>query len=511
MGKSLAQKTKEGVAWNALFGIGRWIFRFASSVILARLLFPTDFGVMGAVTVVINFTKRMSSFGFNLVLVQKKEINDDHKDAVFYFNLFLESLLALIIIALAAYLADFFHNQAVEKILYVMSIVFILDALGSVPKALLQRKMKFKQFGIVQLMNTITGLIVPIGLALLGFGVWSLVWGRILGSIFGVIIVFYYARWIPRLSFKFRALKEMFAFGFWVYANNLINYTQNNIDYFLIGRLLGVGALGFYERAFNLMNLPRRQIAHIINSVLFSAYSKIQDQNEKIIRTLKRVQTSISFVGYPIMIWLFFAAPSFITVLYGPKWTPTIAPLQIMCISGLINTLTMTFFPVILAKGLVAQRAILQGIYLVILSVLIIISTKLGFGIVGVAWSVVIGSVIYLLFILWLMWKYLNYSPATFVRAQRSAFVYGSIQLVALLVVVNILKGSIPVESASMFVIVSAVSILVYFSSHLLIGFQDVQEFFEEIVGDVKKLFHKFTGKSARVAVSQKVSGRENS
>ncbi len=511
MGKNLAQKTKEGVAWNALFGVGRWILRFGASVILARLLFPSDFGVMGAVTVILNFTKRMSSFGFNLVLVQKKEINDDHKDAVFYFNLLLESLLALIIIALAAYLADFFHNQAVEKILYVMSIIFILDALGSVPKALLQRKMKFKQFGIVQLTNTVTGMIIPIGLAFLGFGVWSLVWGKILGSIFGVIIVFYYARWFPRLSFKFRALKEMFSFGFWVYANNLINYTQNNIDYFLIARLLGINALGYYERAFNLMNLPRLQIARIINSVLFSAYSKIQEQNEKIIRTLKRVQTSIAFVGYPIMIWLFFAAPSFITVLYGPKWTPTIAPLQIMCISGLINTLTMTFFPVILAKGLVAQRTVLQGTYLVILSVLIVASTKLGFGIVGVAWSVVIGSIIYLHFILWLMWKYLRYSPFTFIRAQRSAFVYGSIQLFALLLVVNLLKKYILVESLTMFIIVSVVSVLVYFTSHMVIGFQDVQEVFNEIMGDIKKLFHKFTSKSARVTLSQKVSGEENS
>ncbi len=501
MSKSLAQKTKEGVAWNTLFGIGRWVFRFASSVILARLLFPEDFGVMGAVTIVINFTKRMSSFGFNLVLVQKKEINDDHKNAVFYFNLLLESLLALIVIALASYLADFYHYRAVEKILYVMSIIFILDALGSVPKALLQRKMKFKQFGIVQMMNTVTGLIVPIVLALLGFGVWSLVWGRILGSILGVGIVFYYARWFPRLSFKFRALKEMFAFGFWVYANNLINYTQNNIDYFLIGRFLGVGALGFYERAFNLMNLPRRQIAHIINSVLFSAYSKIQDQNEKIIRTLKRVQTSIAFIGYPLMIWLYFAAPSFITVLYGPKWTPTIAPLQIMCISGLINTLTMTFFPVILAKGLVAQRTMLQGIYLILLSTLIIVTTKMGFGIVGVAWSVVVGSLVYLTFILWLMYKYLHYSPFTFFRAQRSAAIYGIIQLAALTAVVNGLKGIFSIDSWPMFVIISVVSVLVYFASHLFIGFSDVQEFFDELLKDAKKAFRKLTNrKQKRVA-----------
>lgn len=509
MGKSLKQKTKEGVAWNTLFGIARWLFRFASSIVLARILFPADFGIMGVVTIVINFTKRMSSFGFNMVLVQKKEINDDHKNAVFYFNLFLEGILAVVIIGLASYLADFFNNQAVEKILYVMSSVFILDALGSVPKALLQRKMKFKQFGIVQMANTVTGLVVPIALALLGFGVWSLVIGRILGSFFGVIIVFYYSRWIPRLSFKYKALKEMFAFGFWVYANNLINYAQNNIDYFFIGKFLGASALGFYERAFNLMNLPRRQIAHIINSVLFSAYSRIQDQNEKIIETLRRVQTSVAFIGYPLMIWLYFAAPSFITVLYGPKWTQTILPLQIMCISGLVNTLTMTFFPVILAKGLVAQRATLQAIYLVVLTSLILAAIHLGFGITGVAWSVVFGSLLYLIFILGLMRRYMGYHLSVFLRAQRSPMIYGGIQLLLLFLTTKLLRNVIGDTSIAMFLVVSGVSALGYFLSHLIIGFSDVQEFFDEIMIDARKILAKFRGrKTSAVAHDKKHSGR---
>ncbi len=504
MAKSLGEKTKEGVAWNAFFGVGKWLFRFASSVVLARLLFPADFGLMGVITIVINFTKRFSSFGFNMVLVQKKDINDDHKNAVFYFNLFLEGLLALGVIFAAPYLAEFFNNPKVESLLYVMSLVFVLDAIGSVPSALLTRRMRFKQVGIISMINRTCGLLVPIGFALAGFGVWSLVIGELTGTIVGIGASYYFVRWHPRISFKFLALKEMFAFGIWVYINNLLKYAQDNIDYFFIGKFLGTAQLGFYERAFNLMNMPRRQLAHVINSVLFSAYSKIQEDNQRIIKTLNRVQTSISLIAYPLMIWLYFAAPSFITIVYGPKWVTTIAPLQIMCISGLLNTLTMTFFPVILAKGLVSQRAVLQGVYLVVLGTMIFIAIHAGLGIVGVAWSVVFGSALYLWLILSILRKHMGYGYGSFLRSQRSSGVYGGIQIGALLAVTYFLNGVFAMDSLPMFIAISAVSLIVYVVSHLIIRFKDVNEFFYEILNSVKKLFRMFWKRRTNNLITEK-------
>ena len=304
-----------------------------------------------------------------------------------------------------------------------------------------------------------------------------------------MLLLFYHARWYPKFNVRIWALKDIFSFGFWIFVIRYLTYFINKLDYILIGKFLGTSQLGFYERAYTLMDMPKKNIQRITSKVLFSAYSKIQDDDERIVNALKRVITSVAVMTYGLYIWMYFAAPSLITIMYGYKWVNSIIPLQIMCFSGLVFSLTMLFFPVLNAKSLVAKRAVCQLIYLIILGSTMWYGLK--HGINGVSWSVTISSIFFLILILFLIAAHLPFSIKDFLLAQRSAFVYGSIQVVALLTLRFVVSGTIAEDSLIMLLAVSALSCLSYLGAHWFIRFEDAHEPFGEIFKLGKKVGKK--------------------
>ncbi len=490
MTENIGSLAKKGIMWTGVFNALQILIRFVTSIILARLLFPEDFGLMGVAMIVVQFSRRIANYGFGEALIQRKDLDQIHLDTVFIFNLVVMGSFTTVLFFSSSYIASFFNNnQALGPVLAAMSFTFLLKALISVPQAILSRSMQFKEFEIARTIGSAMMLIAPIPFAIADFGVWALVIGYLLGNFSETLITTWKARWIPHFHFRLQAFKDLFSFGIWSSANTFIQYLINNVDYFLIAKFLGTAQLGFYERAFNLMNMPRRKITRRINKVLFSAYSRIQEDPERVVNGLLRVITYISFISLPLMVWLFFVAPSFITVLYGEKWTNTILPLQIMTLSGLIYVLVMTFNPVLNAMALVAQRARRQFVYFLILAGSILAGIQ--WGIIGVAWGVVFASLIYLALMLHLLCKHLPFTLGEFFRAQKSVLIYTLVQVLVLVIAGYLTRPYFSSDSWQMLLLVSVLSVFTFFGMHLIFRFKDIDGIFQEIMGEVRKLGRK--------------------
>ena len=487
--KEIGKKAKQGVIWTGTFSLIMFFVRFGTTIVVARLLFPEDFGLMGIAAIVIQFANRLTSFGFNAALIQRKELKPEHLDTTFWTNILLVSSVMVIVFFGADHIASFFNNSRLPPILRVLSTLFILQGLTSINSALLVREMKFKELTLSRTIGQSINFVSPVFFALADFGVWSLVWGQLLGEFVVMILLYHHTKWLPRLRFRVWALKDIFSFGFWIFVTRHLTYFVNKLDYIFIGKYLGTASLGYYERAFALIDAPRAHIEQTINKVLFSAYSHIQDDDKRIIQALKKVISSTAIFSYGFFIWMFFAAPSLVTVLFGPKWSQSISPLQIMCVSGLIYSTSMLFIPVINAKALVAKSAFCQLGYLVIL--LIALRYGLRGGIDGIAWSVTISSMSYLILILVLICTHLPFSPKDLFLAQKSGIVYGIIQIIVLVVFSYSVGEIISKDSVSMLISVSGVSVVSFFGAHLLIRFEDVQDTFSGMFREVKKIMRK--------------------
>lgn len=486
MTKDLGDQVKQGVLWTSFFFGIRYVLRLGGHIVIVRLLLPEEFGLMGVALILVQFSRRVSDLGFNQALVQLKKVKSEHYDTIFIINTVLGLLITFVLFFSAPYLAVFFKDLRLTPIFRVVAFDFILRSLGNVPRTILMRKMKFKEIGIADTISHTLQIIAPIVLALLGYGVWSLVWGNVLASASVVLGLFYYGKWFPKFCFRSWAIKEVFSFGVWTSIGRYLVFCIDNCDKFIIAKMLGVEQLGFYERALNLLSIPRVQIQNNLNRVLFPAYSKIQHDDVRTVNGLEKIVRYLALVLCPVMIGIYFVAPSFVEVLYGPTWRQTTVPLQLMCFSSVVYAIARVFFPVLMARKWVRQLALIQGAYLLIL----IGGIALGIrgGINGVALSVLICSGILLFFIIMYIQSKLPFTPQKFLISQKTAICYGLVQVLFLLLLQFFITPFYAIDSWQMLFFVPIVSLVALAASHAIFRFEDVEEILKTLKWRIKNI-----------------------
>ncbi len=487
MAKDLKEKTKVAVFWNIFNILFSKTSRLITSIILARILFPEDFGLYGLTLIVIRFGRRLTNFGFSTVLIQKKEIDKSEIDTVFTASFVINLTVFLVLFFGAPYFSQFVRSPQVTQLIKVISLTFILNTFIMVAESLLKRDLNFKGISIARSARSVFSYSTAIVLAILDFGVWSLILGEVFSVVVNMILVLIYARFVPRIYFKFSIFKNLYSYGMRVSFVQYLDYFINNIDYLLIGRFLGTEALGYYERAFNLMDMTRRQIGRSMNEALFSAFSRIKEDGQRVVKNLTQVLSYTSLVAYPILIGLIFLAPSLVYNMYGPKWLHTIIPLQIMCVSGLVKTIGSTFFPVIFALDFINQRIKAQVVCLVLLggSILLFIP----YGINGVAVAVVLSSIVYTLLIVRIMIKRLPFTISDLWQTQKAPFLYGIFQVVFNLAALKFALPYFDIKSIPMFFILSAASLAALGTAHLIFR----ESAYKNLLSEFSTLFQKFS------------------
>jgi PST family polysaccharide transporter len=392
MQDGIEKRAKVGVAWSASTTLVGQVITFGLGVVLARALEPRDFGIFASILIFTEVSSSVVSSGIVAALIQRRKIRPEHFSTALVMQIGLGVLVCAGLVAVSPWVGRFYGDPLTGHVLAAMSIYLLILPFVSVPTAILRKRIDFRSTGIADVTQQLAGGTVSVALALSGFGVWSLVIGRLFGWGLKVFHLSWLARWLPSFRVERRAGRELFSFGSKLVAANALNDVANNIGYALVGKLLGPTVLGFYQRAYDLMALPLTRITMAMNNVLFSAFSELQDDRKWLHRGFLKSVCYASVISFSVLVGLFWVAPSFIHTIYGAKWMPTASPLRILCLAGMLLSVEPIAVSVILARGLVGVELRRQVVYVVAL--LCLVPTGSLFGVEGVATAVLLASFI---------------------------------------------------------------------------------------------------------------------
>ena len=391
---SLKRKTVSGAGWAGLSQIILQVMQLVLGIVLAHLLLPSDFGLVGMVYIFTGFVGIIAEMGMGAAIIQKKEISDVELSSAFWVNLIAGIVMMLAMIAIAPLLARFFSEPRLTNIARAISLTFLIGSLNIVHLSLLTRKFQFRQLAILETVSFLVGGAVAVIAALLGYGVWSLVMQALVMVLIKAVIAAGVSGWRPKLVFDWPAVRALFPFSMNLTASKMINYWIRNSDNLLIGKFLGSGQLGVYSRAYRFMLYPINQLSGVICRVMFPAFSSIQDDISRIKTIYLRMLRVLALITFPVSLGLMAVADYFVLGLLGEKWIEMIPILQVLCILSMTQSLGTTAGIIYQARG----RADLQLRWTIYASAIILPAFVIGlnWGALGVARAYVIASILFL-------------------------------------------------------------------------------------------------------------------
>lgn len=353
MEQEIRGKTRSSLFWSLGTKIPYQIFRFGISIIIARILNPKDFGIVSIATMVILYSNSFTNLGFNQALVQKKLLKNKHIDSILVIDLAFSLFMTFVFYVTAPTIASFFNSPECKNVIRVLSSLFIITTFHDLPYALFRRNLNFKTISIVDTIKEIFISLITLLIALLGYGYWSIVWGRLIPLIFATVYLFCKMERKPRIQYHHQSVREIFDFAVWSVVKSQIAYFSSRVDRLIIAKFLGPEPLGFYDKAKGFSQMPSDTISMSINSVLFSSFSRSQNNIKQLENILKKAIFLISLINFPIYLGLYAVAPYFVLGLLGEKWNQMIIPLQILSVACLFST----------CNGLIATFNVATGNY----------------------------------------------------------------------------------------------------------------------------------------------------
>ncbi|QNL51624.1 lipopolysaccharide biosynthesis protein [Olivibacter sp. SDN3] len=330
----------KGIFWTGFQMVVNQGFAFIIRLVLARLLFPEQFGLVGMATVFTGFVQVLNDLGIGAALVQKKEqqLTAAHYHTAFWTGIVWSTALYLIISFGVAPLAVLFYDEPLlRSLIPVISLGILSSPINLVNKAQLTKKMNFKKIAFVDNTSNIISGSIALGLALWGAGVWSLAFNSVASILVAIPLYFRATGWLPKFIWDRKAFKDIFGFGVYTTGTNVANYLINNIDYLLIGKLLSAGALGAYTFAFGLTDTFRSRLMAVINNVMYPMYGKKQNEPVALKNYYLKVVNYNSLIIYPIMLAFFTFSRPIIENFFGDKWEASIIPLKIMAVAVMFH------------------------------------------------------------------------------------------------------------------------------------------------------------------------------
>jgi len=388
---SLARKTTRGIFWVSLSNILLKLINFIITIILARLLAPHQFGLISLSLIIVNFFEIFRDLGIGSALVYKKNEVDIAANTAFILFPISGMIFYIISYYIAPLSASFFNEPEISDIIRVISFTFVIWSFGTLPNILLDKDLEFKKKVIPQTIPKIGYGIIAISLALKGFGVWSLVYGTIVLYVLTVLSLWSVVKWRPSYTFDRKTAIELLNYGKQVVGANILVFFISIIDITFIGRLLGANDLGYYTIAFGVATLLTSQVSGLMGTVMFPVYAKIKDEKATLKRAYLRTLKYVSFISIPATIGIFAVALDFVTVVYGAKWLPAVAALQVLCFYGLFRSLLSTTENLYLAAGKPQVRTKLNLLQLVLMALLMYPLT-MRYGIMGAAIAAMVPS-----------------------------------------------------------------------------------------------------------------------
>lgn len=405
---SLKKQATSGLFWTFSQQFGNQFITFIVSVVLARLLLPSEFGLIGMIAIFYGIGNALLNGGLTNSLVRSKDLNQDDYSTVFFYNLTASIIIYFIIYLTAPFIAKFYDQSILIGIIRLYCVSFIINAFTAVQQARLTKEMDFKTQTIIGIPSTIVGGVVGIVLAYMGFGVWSLVWYQLISSGIRSIQFWLYSGWKPDFVFNVEKFKDHFNFGYKITLSALIGKVFENSYIIIIGKYFSASQVGFYTRADTMKNLPVTNISNALNKVTYPMFAGIQDDNIRLKRIYKKLMKMVVFVIAPVMIFAGVLAEPLFRMLFTEKWLPAVPYFQILCITGILQPIHMYNLNVLNVKGrsdLFLKLTIYKN---VLLSISIVIGIQ--FGIFGLLYAQVFVSIISFLINAFYTGKFIDYT-----------------------------------------------------------------------------------------------------
>jgi O-antigen/teichoic acid export membrane protein len=462
-GGSLSQRTVRGGVWVFSLRIVQQIFGLARLLILARILAPSDFGLMGIALLAMSTLETFSQTGFQAALIQKKENIESYLDAAWTVLILRGLLLFGILYFAAPFVASFFDTPEAKPIIQVIGFSVLFQAFTNIGVIYFQKELEFNKEFIYQFAGTLADFIVAISAVLILKNVWALVFGMLAGNAVRCIVSYLIHPYRPHLSRDLAKAKELFGFGKWVLGSSILIFLITQGDDILVGKLLGATALGFYQLAYRISNMPATEITHVISRVTFPVYSKLQNDIPKLREAYLKVLQVTAFLSFPVAGLIFVLAPDFTKIFLGEKWMPMVPAMQVLVFAGLVRSIAAISGPIFYAVGKVQIDTRLQMIRFFVLAVLIYPFT-IKWGILGASIVVFLSIFISNIGFVLMAIKITKCNMKNFIKAIISPLIGGVVIVLSILGVQIIMSTGL-----WQFVVFAFVGALAYFSAIYLL------------------------------------------
>ena len=430
---SLKNKAVKGVVWNAVNTYSMKGLEFVLAVILARLLSPSDYGLIGMISIFFAISGVFIDSGFGSALVQKKDRTEDDYCTVFYVNLVVSLFFYGVLFVIAPYVAEYFEQPLLRDLMRVSAITLIINALVSTSSNKLYVAVDFKTTTKISVISAIISGAVALYCAYTGYGVWTFVIQGLTSAIVSALLLFYYVRWIPRRKFSKASFHRLFGYGSKILIASLISAVYDNIYNFIIGKKFSSASLGFYTKGNAFASFAGGTTATILQKVAFPVLSDIQDDLPRLLGAYSRYIKMVAFFVFPLLLGLCGVAKPLVIFLITEKWAPCIIILQILCFAFLWDGIIRINLNLLYVTGrsdlVLRLEVIKKSVAFTILFISIF------FGIIGMC----VGKVIYALAAFYMNTYYtkkiLNYGFWTQVKEILPSFlISASMMAIALLI-----------------------------------------------------------------------------
>jgi teichuronic acid exporter len=337
--------------WKFLEKGGTQFIQLISQIILARILLPEDFGTIAIITIFINVSNVFIQAGFNTALIQKKDADETDFSTVFYFSLFTAGVLYTLIYFISPIIGAFYSLPILTPILNVMSLTLFFGVVTSIQFAYVSRKMEFKKYFKGSLLGIIISVVIAISLAILDYGIWSLVASQLFNNFFKMISLWIIVPWRPKLEFSFSRVKKLFSYGWNLLLSNLLDTAYLSVYGLVIGRIYNAEILGYYNKGDLFPKIIVTNLKSSIANVMFPVMSLNQDNKPKVKQMVRRTISTSSFIVFPVMIGLSVSAHSVVEIVLTEKWLPSVPFLQLLCLSYALYPLHTANLQAISALG----------------------------------------------------------------------------------------------------------------------------------------------------------------
>lgn len=436
---SLKEKTFTGAIWSSIEKFSSYGIQFVFSILMARLLEPSDYGTIALLNVFFAICQTFIDSGFNLAIIRKQDRTEVDFSTVFIFSMVVAFFSYVILWLTAPCIANFYNLPELKIITRVVSLNLVISTLSSMHNAKLSISLDFKSKAKVSIFAVIGSSFIGLYLAYSGYGVWALVLQMIMSNAIRTIMLYYYTNWIPIIRFSFDSFKSMFSFGSKMLVSGIIGNIYNNLYSIIIGKFYTPSSLGFYSKAESFATLPSLQMSGVILSVSYPALSKIQDDECRLIEAYKKIARLSAFIIFPLMIGLSSLANPLVLLLLGEKWEGMIILLQILCFSYIWDTFNACNMNLLQLKGYSGFYLKLEIIKKLI-GIVVLIAT-LPMGVKAMCLGKVILSLIYIPINTYYSGRLFNYGMYAQLKDLMPIFMHAAIMGVIIYVIIGFLPS----------------------------------------------------------------------